>query len=218
MIVALDTATTRAVVALGDDDGNLVDHASWDAGHRHAEELLPQLDGLLARNGRGRGDLRTATIAVGTGPGAFTGLRVGLATAKALARAFDARLVGIPTGAALLRAAGPDASFLLLPAGPADLHVVTPDGHAAFVPGGIGAPEGDGVVAVDLSARAPEAASARGERARAGFAATLVAMAAERRAAGQTDDPALLVPEYVTLPRGLRGPVEAEVAWLPTPR
>ena len=44
-------------------------------------------------------------LVVGTGPGAFTGLRVGIATVKGLAYALDLPVVGVPTGEALLAAA-----------------------------------------------------------------------------------------------------------------
>ena len=84
------------------------------------------------------------------------------------------------------------------------------------MPGGDPAvPAGTLVVAVDLDDRASPDALARGRQARAGFAAALVRLAASRLARGETADPALLVPEYVTVPRGLRGPIEAEVAWSP---
>jgi tRNA threonylcarbamoyladenosine biosynthesis protein TsaB len=242
LLLVIDTATTRAVVALGTRDGRVVAAEAWDVGHRHAEELLGRVDALLARAGLARADAaRFAAVAVGTGPGAFTGLRVGLATAKALARAFGIALVGVPSGVALLRAAaieGP--AVLLLPAGPSGMHVVGLDGSATFVPGGAVAglpavavaglaaelpgaaaaelPAGAVVVAVDLPGRADSAALARGDRARDAFPAALVSLAAERFAVGATADPALLVPEYVTMPRGLRGPVDAEVTWSPDPR
>jgi tRNA threonylcarbamoyl adenosine modification protein YeaZ len=223
MLLVIDTSTTRAVIALGTRDGRVVAAEAWEVGHRHAEELLGRVDALFAAAGLVRADAaRFAAVAVGTGPGAFTGLRVGLATAKALARAFGIALVGVPSGAALLRAAGIDGpAVLLLPAGPSDLHVVGPDGSATFVPGVAAAaelPVGAVVVAVDLPGRADPAALARGDRARDAFPAALVSLAAERLAAGKTADPALLVPEYVTLPRGLRRPVDAEVTWSPDPR
>lgn len=204
-VLALDTATTRAVVALGDADGRLLDAEAWPAGWRHGEELLARLEALLARAGVVPAGL--AGLVAGTGPGAFTGLRVGLATVKGLARALGLPVVGVPTGAALLRAAADagvaDPRVLLLPAGPSDLVR-----WAAGEPGAIlragEAPGGDDVVAVDLAGRAPAAAVARGELAHAGLGAALLALGAPRLAAGAADDLAHLVPEYVTLPRGVR--------------
>jgi hypothetical protein len=67
------------------------------------------------------------------------------------------------------------------------------------------------VVAVDLPNRAPDAALALGEIAEDGLGAALVRLGAERIAAGG-DDVARLVPEYVTLPRGITA-VKGEVRW-----
>ena len=125
-LLAIDTATSRAVLALGAADGTLLAADTWPAGHRHVEELLPRLEALLAGHGWDRGALSgLAGIVVGTGPGGFTGLRVGLATAKALAVAFRLPLVAIGSGVALLaaaEAADPATDgrrlVLLLPAGP----------------------------------------------------------------------------------------------------
>ena len=65
---------------------------------------------------------------------------------------------------------------------------------------------------MDLADRAPQDAVERGEAARAGLAAALLAMGAERLGRGDVDDLATLVPEYVTLPRGVRA-VVGEVEW-----
>jgi hypothetical protein len=68
------------------------------------------------------------------------------------------------------------------------------------------------LVAIDLEGRADEDALERGEAARAGLGAALVELGAARLAAGDADDLARLVPEYVTLPRGVRAET-GEVAW-----
>jgi tRNA threonylcarbamoyladenosine biosynthesis protein TsaB len=219
-ILAIDTALLRAVVALGTADGMLVAEVGWQAGHRHGEELLPRLKSLLAAHGTPLASVRG--VVVGTGPGAFTGLRVGLATAKALAHALGVPIVGISTAAALLRAAasteGRPALTLLLPAGPSD-RVLVYDGHASLLSAGMEPdPELlDDLVAVDLPGRAPPAALARGEAAVAGLGASLVRLGGRRLAAGDADDVALLVPEYVTLPRGVISE-RGEVAWSHGPR
>jgi len=227
-ILAIDTALRRAVVALGRADGGLVDEASWVAGHRHGEELLPRVATLLERNAVALDDL--GGIVIGTGPGAFTGLRVGIATAKALAHGLQRPIAGISTAAALLaaaaaagaagegRAAAPGVRALLLPAGPSD-RVLVLDGEARLLPVG-SEPEGsldDVLVAVDLPGRAPADALARGEQAMAGLGAALVRLGGERLLRGDADELARLVPEYVTLPRGVlreRG----EVEWSRGPR
>ena len=74
-------------------------------------------------------------------------------------------------------------------------------------------PPGAVLVAVDLAGRAPDEATVRGETARAGLAAALVALGAARLRTG-ADDGASLAPEYVTMPRGVTT-AAGEVAWLP---
>jgi hypothetical protein len=224
-ILAFDTATTVAVVALGDAAGRLLAESSWSAGYRHGEELLARIDALLSGAGVQLGAL--AGVVVGTGPGAFTGLRVGLATAKGLAHGLRIPIVGVATSTALLRAAangggpGPSATgrfVLLLPAGPSD-RVLIAGGVPRLLVGGTD-PEfevGATLVAVDLAGRAPADAVERGERARAGMAAALVKIGVERMAAGTTDDLAALVPEYVTLPRGVHSEA-GTVEWSRDPR
>lgn len=208
-LLAIDTATTRAVIALGAADGSLLEARTWVAGYRHGEELLARIEGLLVDRGLAPAEL--GGIVVGTGPGAFTGLRVGIATAKGLAHAMELPIAGVVTGKALLDAAAAglpaDLSTLVLlqPAGPSDRVVSRAGSRPVILPGGED-PElapGETLVAVDLAGRAPEAAVAVGEIAYLGLAVALLAAGAGRIAAGG-DDLARLVPEYVTLPRGVR--------------
>jgi len=210
-ILAIDTATTRVVVALGTTDGGLIDVAEWPAGYRHGETLLPAIEASLARVGIATADV--AAIVVGTGPGAFTGLRVGIATAKGLAHALGVPIIGVSTADALLAAAAPGA-VLLLPAGPSDRLVVGRGTPARLLSAGL-EPEttaGGPIIAIDLDGRAPTAALDRGESARASLGASLISIGAARLAAGQVDDLAGLVPEYVTLPRGI-SQESGEVSW-----
>ena len=215
-ILAIDSATTKVVVAVGTLTGDLIDATDWPAGYRHGETLLPTIAALLERL-----ELTPASVAaivVGTGPGAFTGLRVGIATAKGMAHALAVPIVGVSTADALLAGAGGDA-VLLLPAGPADRLVVEPGRPARLVPAGDdpGVPSGATLVALDLADRAPADALERGETARAALGASLLALGAARLAAGQVDDLAGLVPEYVTLPRGVTTQ-SGEVSWSRDPR
>ncbi|MDA8236681.1 MAG: tRNA (adenosine(37)-N6)-threonylcarbamoyltransferase complex dimerization subunit type 1 TsaB [Chloroflexi bacterium] len=234
-VLAIDTATARATLALGRTDGSLVAADAWDAGHRHAEELLARIARLLAGAGVGRpGSGSLAGVVVGTGPGGFTGLRVGIATARGIARSAGAPLVGVPTAASLEAAAREDAGVgpdrpvaVLLPAGPAGRYLVragrvtllaaVPAGPLDATPAAEDDPApGATLVAVDLAGRVAADASARGAAAVAGLGRALLAIGAARLRAGE-DDRASLVPEYVTMPRGVTA-VAGEVAWSRGPR
>lgn len=221
-LLAMDTATSRIIVAAGEPDGRPILALDWPAGYRHGERLLLGVEQLMDEAGLRRRDL--AGLIVGTGPGAFTGLRVGLATAKAMAHAMTVPIVGVGTGAALLHCAGsavpagPAGLVLLLPAGPQDRVEVRDGGEARLLPGGTDPDLGaDLLVAVDLVGRAPEAAVARGEAALAGLAGALLELGAARLRAGAGDDATRLVPEYVTLPRGVRA-ASGEIEWSHGPR
>lgn len=212
-LLAIDTATSHVVVAAAAPDGMPLGVATWEAGRTHGAQLLPAIGRLTGEANLRRSRIRG--VIVGTGPGAFTGLRVGLATAKALAHELDVPIVGVSTGLALLAASGAgDRGLLLLPAGPNDRLAVRAGSPPLLLPGGMepSIAAGDVVVALDLDGRAPVDASARGEIARAGFPAALLRLGAERLAAGEADDLARLVPDYVSLPRGVHRE-SGEVAW-----
>jgi tRNA threonylcarbamoyl adenosine modification protein YeaZ len=224
-ILAIDCATTQIVVASGSPDGRIDGLTTWTAGYRHGETLLANIGRFLGEQNLRRS--RLTGIVVGTGPGTFTGLRVGLATAKGLAYGLGLPLVGISTAEALLAAARPTRAptgnggtpVLLLPAGPSDRIMVRPGTPPALLPAGVEpdlAP-GDWLVAIDLEERADADALERGALARAGLGAMLVSLGAARLSAGDLDDLAGLEPEYVTLPRGVRT-AAGEVSWSHDPR
>ena len=89
LILAFDTATDVATSALVDDGEVLGERAS------RAVTLLEDVDALLRQAGARTGDLQG--LAVGTGPGSFTGLRVGLATARGLALSLGLPVAGVST-------------------------------------------------------------------------------------------------------------------------
>jgi len=222
-LLAIDTGTSRIVVAAGRPDGTLIRAMSWPAGHRHGEQLLAGVEELLSATGLRRAAL--AGVVVGTGPGAFTGLRVGLATAKTLAHAMHLPIAGVGTADALLRAAtsaglsGEAAGAVLLPAGPHDRVLVVAGGAPVLVPGGTepDLPAATNFVAVDLEGRAPADAVRRGLDALEALGPSLLALGAARLRAGPGDDVERLVPEYVTLPRGVTASV-GEISWSHDPR
>jgi tRNA threonylcarbamoyl adenosine modification protein YeaZ len=222
-ILAIDTATTRVVIATGSPDGITDGVSTWTAGYRHGETLLPSIGRFLGEQNIRRS--RLAGIVVGTGPGAFTGLRVGMATAKGLAYALGIPLAGVSTGEALLQAAEVEHAVLLLPAGPSDRLAVRAGSPPVALPAGT-EPEllpDESLVALDLEDRAPADALELGERARAGLGQALIRLGAVRLAelaagtaaaegAAATTELETLVPDYVTLPRGVRAASDA-VAW-----
>jgi tRNA threonylcarbamoyl adenosine modification protein YeaZ len=218
-LLGIDTSTSVALVALGSADGRLEAQDGWAAGYRHGEDLLPRIRSLLESQSVALEDI--GGVIVGTGPGAFTGLRVGIATAKGIAHALSVPIAGVPSGEALIAAVALDDGrpVLLLPAGPNDTVVVRAGTSPERLPGrdGPSLEAGEVLVAVDLDGRAPADALARGDLARAGFAAALMRAGAERIAANGADDLATLVPEYVTLPRGVAA-ASGEVAWSRDPR
>jgi len=92
LMLAMDTATRACLVALGRPDPVAISRR--DVHHRHGAYLLEQVEEALERAGATLDDL--TALVVGTGPGSFTGLRVGLATAKTLAYALGLPLVALP--------------------------------------------------------------------------------------------------------------------------
>jgi tRNA threonylcarbamoyladenosine biosynthesis protein TsaB len=97
-ILALDTATRATAVALSGPGGELLESRDdQPPGERpqHAAKLLGLCADVLGR--AGRSFEAVDCIAVGTGPGTFTGLRIGVATARGLARAAEVPLVGVST-------------------------------------------------------------------------------------------------------------------------
>lgn len=97
MLLAIDTATAISSVCLYQD--KVLGEVTWVAGQDHTRELLPQISRMLALAGRSTADL--TAVGVGLGPGSFNGLRVGIATAKAICLARDIPIVGIDTPRAL---------------------------------------------------------------------------------------------------------------------
>ena len=117
LTLAIDSATEACSVALFDGD-RLIAGDFRILGRGHAELLVPM---IAALPGKGRAD----RIAVALGPGSFTGVRVGLAAARALAFAWNAELIGYPTLALI-------AAMAREKCGKRPLTVVTTGGHGEW--------------------------------------------------------------------------------------
>ncbi len=99
MILALDTTLGACSAALGEGENGVVAFEYQERARGHAEAIVPMIERVVAKAGRSRAEI--SGIACTTGPGSFTGVRVGLAAAKGLALGLGVRLAGIPTLEAL---------------------------------------------------------------------------------------------------------------------
>jgi tRNA threonylcarbamoyladenosine biosynthesis protein TsaB len=94
MVLALDTSTRFASIALYNDDG-VQGEQTWRADNNHTEDLLPHVTALM--EGAHVTPTSLTGIAVALGPGSFNGLRVALSAAKGLAVGLHIPLVGVST-------------------------------------------------------------------------------------------------------------------------
>ncbi|MBB1254142.1 tRNA (adenosine(37)-N6)-threonylcarbamoyltransferase complex dimerization subunit type 1 TsaB [Streptomyces alkaliterrae] len=110
LLLALDTATPAVTAALHDGERVLAAADQIDA-RRHGELLMPAVERVFRESGRARREV--TGVVVGVGPGPYTGLRVGLATAGALGAALDVPVHGLCTLDGLAYAAGLDEPFVV---------------------------------------------------------------------------------------------------------
>jgi tRNA threonylcarbamoyladenosine biosynthesis protein TsaB len=101
LILGIDTTTLSCSVALLQDEALLAE-ATLNIKKTHSERLMPLLDNLLKESGIERETINA--IAVAAGPGSFTGLRIGVSTARALAQALGIPAVAVCTLDALAEA------------------------------------------------------------------------------------------------------------------
>jgi tRNA threonylcarbamoyladenosine biosynthesis protein TsaB len=141
-ILAIDCATEACSVALF-DDGELIAGEYRILGRGHAEQLVPM---IAALPGNGRAD----RVLVALGPGSFTGVRVGLAAAKALAFAWRSELLGYCTLALV-------AAMARSRLGSAPLAVVTTGGHGEWF---VARFDGAGEASAQNASLTPQAAAA----------------------------------------------------------
>ena len=104
-VIALDTTTRAGSVALI-EDGRVVDERAGDGARTHAQRLPAEITAMVAAHGVALADVDL--YAVASGPGSFTGLRIGIATIQGLALVHRRKAVAIPALEALAHAAGAD--------------------------------------------------------------------------------------------------------------
>jgi tRNA threonylcarbamoyladenosine biosynthesis protein TsaB len=191
-LLALETATPATRVALA-VDGEPVAEVEGD-GRPHAAALLPAVERLLGETGTAFDDLDA--FAVSIGPGSFTGLRIGLATAKAFALG-GRPLAGVPTLAALAWPRRRAAPLLVasLDAQRGELYA------AAYEAGGelgLRVRWAECVLTpAELEARTPREALRVGAEGEGPRAAAVAEMGARLLAAGAAQEAGALVPRYV---------------------
>lgn len=132
ILLAIDTVAPRLQLALLRADGT-VDTSIDEIAQGHAELIFPRIDTLLARNAVTYADL--TRIAVTTGPGSFTGLRIGLSAARGLGLARNIPVIGVPSLLAIaLSRPEPVAVLLDARRGEAYVQVFPDDADARIMP------------------------------------------------------------------------------------
>lgn len=211
MIVAFESASTDPSLALARPDGAPIAADGWTGDGRQASDLLPRLLALLAREGRTLGEV--TAVAVGTGPGSFTGLRVGMSLAKGLALALGMPIVGVPSLAAWL-SAEPDAGAAVVRAGARDAYLLLRGEEQPVI---VAQEDLDRAIGSIVAVVPTELAAAFGvARWRAPLRAALAvaAQAAARLTAEPGgDDLEHLEPGYLRLPRGISGSAAQIQSW-----
>ncbi len=210
-LLAIEAATEWLSLAVS--VGGEVHERSLHAGHRHAELILGEIDGLLGRVRIGVGELHG--IAFGAGPGSFTGLRIACGVAQGIAAARRLPLLGIGTLVALASAAAAPRVVACLDARMGEVYHAAyeqrRDGLHEVIPPGLHRPDevplpaGDGWVGCGAgfaTQRAPLTAR-YGARLAAVLpevfpsAAAIVRLAAPRFAAGEGGEPPAATPFYL---------------------
>jgi tRNA threonylcarbamoyladenosine biosynthesis protein TsaB len=208
VLLAFDTSTSAVTVALHDGATVIAAESAVDA-RRHGELLAVFIDKVLRSAGACRGDL--TGVAVGTGPGPYTGLRAGLVTARVLGSALDIRVDGICS----LDVIAADTASATDTAGAADTASAADFMSAAAFGRVVGG--SDFLVATDARRREVYWAryTAAGERADGPHVSSPADLPAGLLVAGEG---AVLYPELASHPIGPRFPSAARLASLAAAR
>ena len=99
-ILSIDTSSSNCATALLEED-KLIDENSLNNGLTHSENLMPLIDELLRRNNTKLKDIDLISVSVG--PGSFTGIRIGIATIKAMAEVHNIKVAGVTSLETLAR-------------------------------------------------------------------------------------------------------------------
>jgi tRNA threonylcarbamoyl adenosine modification protein YeaZ len=211
VIIGIDGASSDLSIALVEPGGELVAEVAWTTAHRQSAELLPHLAGLMEANARRWSDV--TALAIGIGPGSFTGLRVAMALAKGLAYSLNRPILGVPSLDAWLDAepeatvavarAGAREAYRLDRAAPGPL-IVDLEGLRGNLGGAVVVAPADVAAACGLDgARQPRAGAAIARRA-----------GARLEGEPRGDDLETLEPIYLRAPRGVTNEAEGAVKWL----
>lgn len=96
MFLYLDTTGEDTKIKLFNKNGKIHDQKIWQSQKNQSEELTLEIDNILSKNGLAKTEL--SGIIVNQGPGSYTGLRVGLSTANAIAFSLDIPILGVKNG------------------------------------------------------------------------------------------------------------------------
>lgn len=212
--LSIDSASALVSIALS-RQGALVAELTWDCGRDHSRQLLPAIDGLLARQSASKDAL--AAVFVSIGPGSYAGIRAGVSTAKSLAFALERPLAGVgrleieayafaATGmpvVAVHRAGRAELAWAAYAADPEWRELSPPrlspaEALAHDLPA-------HAIVTGEIDDALAEQLAQRGHRVARGAAtvrraALLAELGWRRLQAGRTDDPKSLVPLYLREP------------------
>jgi tRNA threonylcarbamoyladenosine biosynthesis protein TsaB len=155
-VLAIETSTRRGSVAIA-DDGNVLGALFHEELNAHAERVLGLIEELLASAGWARGSLDR--VAVGVGPGSFTGLRVGIALAQGIALGLGRPILGVGSLRAMASAlptSDARARIAVLDARRSELFVAAyaPNGDELLAPNAIPIAEVEATLKAALAGRA----------------------------------------------------------------